>query len=117
MRSSLLALAVVLTAQAGSAEVLIGLRGRDDPGLARFFVQQEGDANPRWLPPAEFTARFGASPQTVRRVSRWLHDAGCSVQRVGRQFVRCRHGNPGAPPASVAGLVDGLVDPSAFRVV
>src|SRR5262245_31118855 len=113
----LLVLAVVLAARAGSAEVLVGLRGRDDAGLARFLAQQERDPDPRWLTPAEFTTRFGAPPRTLRRVSRWLHDVGCPVQRVGRQFVRCRRGNPGAPPASVAGLVDGLIDPSQFRVV
>src|SRR5262245_40255982 len=117
MRSPLLALIVVLIARVGAAEVLVGLRGRADAGLARFLEQQEHDVDRRWLTAAEFTTRFGASPRAVRRVSRWLHDAGCPVQRVGRQFLRCRRGNPGAPPASVAGLVDGMVDPSEFRVV
>jgi subtilase family serine protease len=117
----LLALALLLASRHAASEVIVGLRGRNEAGLFRLLALQEGQpAGPRapWLTPGEFAARFGASARAVRRVSLWLRGSGCAVQRVpGRQFVRCRHADPGAPPAHVAALVDGMVDPRAFRLV
>jgi subtilase family serine protease len=113
----ILVLAVVVLSRPAASETIVGLRGRDDAGLARILAAQERNSGLGWLTPGGFAARFGAAPRTVRRVSRWLHGAGCTVQRVGRQFVRCRRGDPGSPPRDVAALVDGMVDTSAFTVV
>src|SRR5262249_7335097 len=101
--------------------VLVGLRGRDDAGLARLVVAQQGAAGvsaARWLTPAEFAARYGAPASAVRRVSRWLRANGCAVKRLpGRQFVRCRHRTPRPLPGALPPLIDGMVDPDLLRLV
>ena len=120
MRSWILAIGVVLVPALAAADVIIGLRGRDDAGLARFIAGQQSltGATGYSLTAGEFAAQFGAAASHVRRVSRWLHSGGCAVQRMpGRQFVRCRHRTPGPLPAALRALGDGMVDPGVLALV
>jgi subtilase family serine protease len=109
---SLVAL-VVLLPPGVAADVVVGLRGRDDERLRIMLARQNNPASAdfqRWLAPGEFVTRYGASPRAIRRVSRWLHGAGCGVERLGRLLLRCHHARIGAPPPDVSPFVDGIVD-------
>jgi subtilase family serine protease len=121
MKTGKIVLSLLLVPALAAADVVVGLRGRDDAGLARLVAAQRTPtdaATGRWLTPAEFTARYGAPASAVRRVSRWLRSSGCAVQRLpGRQFVRCRHRVPGNVPGALRSLVDGMVDPSRLELV
>jgi subtilase family serine protease len=69
---------------AAASQTLVGLRGRDGARLDRLLAAQQDPTSPdyrRWLTPQEFGRRFGASPGDLRRVERWLRDAGCRVRR------------------------------------
>ena len=121
MKTGTVILSLLLVPALAAADVVIGLRGRDDAGLARLVAAQQSATDPaagHWLTPAEFTARYGAPASAIRRVSRWLHSSGCAVQRLpGRQFIRCRHRTPGELPEVLHPLVDGMVDPSLLELV
>ena len=121
MKTGMVVLGLLLLPALAAADVVVGLRGRDDAGLARLVAAQRSPTGPaagRWLTSAEFAARYGAPASAVRRVSRWLRSSGCAVQRLpGRQFVRCRHHAPGPLPGALRPLIDGIVDPSLLTVV
>ena len=63
--------------------VILVLPRRDPSGLARFLADQHDPASPdfhRWLSPAEFEQRFGASNEDVAALERWLTSHGLSVE-------------------------------------
>jgi subtilase family serine protease len=120
MQTGMILLSLLLVPALAAADVVVGLRGRDDAGLARLAAapQRPTGAAGRWLTSAEFAARYGAPASAVRRVSGWLRSNGCAVKRLpGRQFVRCRHRTPRRLPGALRPLVDGMVDPSLLRLV
>src|SRR6266446_3567684 len=90
MRSWILAIGVVLVPALAAADVIIGLRGRDDAGLARVIAAQQSPtgATGYSLTAGEFAGQLGAAASHVRRVSRWLR-----------------------------ALVDGMVDPGVLALV
>jgi len=121
MKTGKIVLSLLLVPALAAADVVVGLRGRDDAGLARLVAAQRTPTDAaagRWLTPAEFGVRYGAPAVAIRSVSRWLRSRGCAVQRLsGGQFVRCRHGVPGKVPGALRPLIDGMVDPSHLELV
>src|SRR5581483_10423122 len=101
MRRLLLAtlLGILLGGVAGAGErtqpLLLMLRGRDSPALDRWLAH----SHRRPLDPAAFGRRFGASPETVARATRWLEARGLAVRRVyaGRTLIEFD-----GPPDAVA---------------
>ena len=96
------------------AASLVSFRGRDAPGLRALLAAQDDPASPqyhRWLTPSDFGRRFGAAAHDVRRVSRWLRDAGCPVQRLaGRLLAVCRARLVPSVPSSLRGVVTDVID-------
>ena len=114
---SLAALALcieIASASSADAGTLVGLRGRNAAALDALLAAQQDPASPdyqRWITPQEFGRRFGATPKDMKRVERWLRADGCRIKRsAGRQQVDCVGAKPGAVPASLAPVVDGIVD-------
>ena len=103
-----------LSAAATGGRTFVGLRGRDEDGLRALLAAQQDPASPgyhQWLTPQEFGRRFGAAPHDLKRVERWLRADGCRIRRAtGRQQVECVGGQPSAPPAALAALVENVVD-------
>ncbi len=65
--------------------VILVLRRRDPDGLARLLADQHDPASPdfhRWLSPAEFERRFGASNEDVTALNDWLTRHGLEVEEV-----------------------------------
>ncbi len=63
--------------------VILVLPRRDPGGLARLLTDQHDPASPdfhRWLSPAEFEQRFGASNDDVAALERWLTSHGLAVE-------------------------------------
>src|SRR5262249_53999299 len=97
MRLPLLLALVLAWPAAGLARneprTLVALRGRDEAGLRALLARQQDPASAdfaRWLTPAEFGRRFGASGRDLRRVSRLLRARGCRVRRfASRQLLSC----------------------------
>lgn len=107
--------ALASTAVAATAgRTLVALRGRDEAALTALLAAQQDPTRPeyrRWLTPQEFGRRFGAAARDLKRVERWLRADGCRIRRsAGRQQVECVGGAPGAPPATVAQLVEDVLD-------
>jgi subtilase family serine protease len=66
---------------------------RDRAGLERLIEEQQDLASPnyhRWLTPAEFTARFGPTPQDLEAVAQWLRAEGFQVtgSSLDERYVR-----------------------------
>ena len=73
--------------------VILVLPRRDPDGLARLLADQHDPASPdfhRWLSPADFERRFGASDEDVAVLSDWLTGHGLEVEDAP----------PGAPRSS-----------------
>ena len=65
--------------------VILVLPRRDPDDLARLLADQGDPASPdyhRWLSPAEFERRFGASGEDVAAVKEWLTSHGLDVEDV-----------------------------------
>ncbi len=63
--------------------VILVLPRRDPEGLARLLADQHDPGSldyHRWLSPAEFTQRFGASDEDVAAVREWLTSHGLDVE-------------------------------------
>ncbi|MGZ5381785.1 MAG: S53 family peptidase, partial [Thermoanaerobaculia bacterium] len=63
--------------------VILVLPRRDPDGLARLLTDQHAPASPdfhRWLSPAEFERRFGASNEDVAALGNWLTSHGLEVE-------------------------------------
>ncbi len=63
--------------------VILVLPRRDPDGLARLLTDQHDPASPdfhRWLSPAEFERRFGASNEDVAALGNWLTSHGLEVE-------------------------------------
>ena len=63
--------------------VILVLLQRDAAGLARLLAEQHDPASPdfhRWLSPAEFERRFGASDGDVATLVGWLESHGLDVE-------------------------------------
>ena len=63
--------------------VILVLRRRNAGGLARLLAEQYDPASPdfhRWLSPAEFERRFGASDEDVAAVENWLTSHGLEIE-------------------------------------
>ncbi len=63
--------------------VVLVLPRRDPEGLARLLADQHDPASPdfhRWLSPAEFERRFGASDEDVAALVSWLTSHGLEVE-------------------------------------
>ncbi|MDL2718143.1 MAG: DUF4126 family protein [Acidobacteriota bacterium] len=63
--------------------ILLVLPHRNRDALARLLVTQQDPASPdfrRWLSPAEFEARFGASDEDIAALSDWLTSHGLEVE-------------------------------------
>ena len=63
--------------------MVLVLPRRDPDGLARLLADQHDPASPgfrRWLSPAEFERRFGASDEDVAALTGWLTSHGLEVE-------------------------------------
>jgi hypothetical protein len=72
-----------LDGEARLDRVILVLPQRDPGGLARLLAGQHDPASPdfhRWLSPAEFERRFGASSDDVAALERWLTGHGLDVE-------------------------------------
>src|SRR5262249_50562079 len=109
-----LSLTSARTATASGLRTYVGLRGRDETSLRALLAAQQDPHSAeyhRWLDAREFGRRFGAAPQDMKRVERWLRGAGCRIRRpAGRQAVECVGVRPCAPPPVVAPLVEDVID-------
>ncbi|MFI5118782.1 MAG: protease pro-enzyme activation domain-containing protein [Thermoanaerobaculia bacterium] len=65
--------------------VILVLPRRDPAGLTRLLADQHDPASPdfhRWLSPADFERRFGASDEDIAAVANWLTSHGLEVEDV-----------------------------------
>lgn len=72
-----------LDGEARLERVILVLPQRDPQGLARLLADQHDPASPefrRWLSPAEFETRFGASDEDVVALRNWLTGHGLEVE-------------------------------------
>ena len=68
------------------------LRPGTEADLQRLLVEQQDPASPnfhRWLTPAQFGARFGATSADIARTTAWLAAHGLTVERIaqGRTWI------------------------------
>jgi subtilase family serine protease len=116
LRATFLGLVALVGLPEASARerTLVALRARDDRALRTLLAAQQDPTSPeyhRWLTPREFGERFGPTRRDVKQVERWLRREGCRIRRSpARQHVECVDAHLGVVPASLAPLVDAVLD-------
>jgi subtilase family serine protease len=80
-------------ASATTVDTTVYLAGKDPAGLNAFAaeVSDPSSANyQKYLTPAQFTARYGATPAQVASVEAWLRSSGLTVTSVSQHSITAR---------------------------